>query len=59
MKSISTEVIIDANIEKVWKILSDFPAYPEWNPSKPWRKLPGTVFRSPIKNDWRRHPGKF
>lgn len=32
MKSISTETIIDASREKVWKILSDFPAYPGWNP---------------------------
>jgi len=29
---IFTEIKIKATPEKVWKILSDFNAYPEWNP---------------------------
>ena len=32
MKTLSSEIIIDATIEKVWKILTDFPVYPDWNP---------------------------
>ena len=32
MKSISTETTINASMEKVWNILSDFPSYLEWNP---------------------------
>lgn len=32
MKTLSTEIVIDANIGRVWKVLSDFPSYPEWNP---------------------------
>jgi ribosome-associated toxin RatA of RatAB toxin-antitoxin module len=32
MKSITTAIVMNANREKVWNILSDFPAYPDWNP---------------------------
>jgi hypothetical protein len=32
MKSLYTEVEINARTEVVWKILTDFSAYPEWNP---------------------------
>jgi hypothetical protein len=31
-KSIRTEIIINASKEKVWNILSNFSAYPGWNP---------------------------
>ena len=31
-KEINTEIIIQASPEKVWKILTDFDRYPEWNP---------------------------
>ena len=31
-KSIRTEIIIQASKEKVWNILTDFSAYPAWNP---------------------------
>ena len=27
-----TDIIIDASVDKVWQVLSDFAAYPEWNP---------------------------
>jgi hypothetical protein len=27
-----TDIIIDASVDKVWRILADFPAYSEWNP---------------------------
>lgn len=32
MHSIKTEIIINANKEKVWEILTDFGNYPTWNP---------------------------
>ena len=32
MKSIHTEIEINASPEKVWNILMDFEKYPEWNP---------------------------
>ena len=31
-KRITTEIIINAPKEKVWNILTDFDAYPQWNP---------------------------
>ncbi|WP_373741547.1 SRPBCC family protein [Neisseria sp.] len=31
-KELHTETIIRADIGTVWQILTDFPAYPEWNP---------------------------
>lgn len=32
MKSIKTEILINADIKTVWNILMDFDAYPQWNP---------------------------
>ena len=32
MKSLQTEIIINAPAEKVWAILTDFAAYTAWNP---------------------------
>ena len=32
MRSIKTEIVIEAPIEKVWDILMDHEAYPSWNP---------------------------
>lgn len=32
MRVIHTEIGIKASPERVWEILTDFPAYPEWNP---------------------------
>ncbi|MFQ5793715.1 MAG: SRPBCC family protein [Candidatus Bipolaricaulia bacterium] len=32
MKEIQTEVEIDASAERVWQLLTDFAAFPEWNP---------------------------
>ena len=32
MREISTTIEIDAPAERVWEIITDFPAYPEWNP---------------------------
>jgi hypothetical protein len=32
MRTLSTEISINAPAEKVWRILSDFSAYPNWNP---------------------------
>ncbi len=31
-KTISTQVIIQANPTIIWQVLTDFEAYPEWNP---------------------------
>lgn len=32
MKTIQTEILIDAEVSKVWDILMDFETYPKWNP---------------------------
>lgn len=32
MKTITTESTINASIETVWNVLSNFEAYPSWNP---------------------------
>lgn len=32
-KSVHNEVIINASAEKVWKVLTDFEQYTEWNPT--------------------------
>ncbi|MGB3589119.1 MAG: SRPBCC domain-containing protein [Tunicatimonas sp.] len=32
MKELITEIIINASAERVWQVLTDFPAYQEWNP---------------------------
>jgi hypothetical protein len=31
-KQLRTEIVIDATPEKVWQVLTDFDAYPQWNP---------------------------
>ncbi|WP_290797975.1 SRPBCC domain-containing protein [Flavihumibacter sp. UBA7668] len=31
-KEIKTEIILNGTKEKVWKVLTDFASYPEWNP---------------------------
>lgn len=32
MKEIRTEIVINASAAKVWEVLTDFNAYPDWNP---------------------------
>ena len=32
MKELQTEIEINAPAERVWRVLTDFAAYPEWNP---------------------------
>ena len=31
-RRIDTEILIQASSERVWAVLTDFAAYPEWNP---------------------------
>lgn len=31
-REIDTEIFIDASAESVWHVLTDFAAYPDWNP---------------------------
>ncbi len=40
-RSISTQIIINASVDQVWKELTDFAKYPEWNPFI--RKLSGEI----------------
>ena len=40
MKELRTEIEIDAPIEKVWRALTDFASFPEWNPFI--RRIKGT-----------------
>lgn len=32
MKTLHTEIEIEASAEKIWSILADFAQYPQWNP---------------------------
>ena len=32
MKKLHTDILIDASADRVWEVLSDFAAFPEWNP---------------------------
>ena len=32
MKELRSEIEIEASAERVWRMLTDFDAYPEWNP---------------------------
>lgn len=32
MKELQTEIEIDATPARVWQVLTDFDAYPDWNP---------------------------
>ena len=32
MKELKTEIIINAPVESVWKVFTDFARYPDWNP---------------------------
>jgi hypothetical protein len=32
MKQLHTEIIIKASVQHIWDVLTDFDAYPEWNP---------------------------
>lgn len=32
MKNIETQILIEAGISTVWKVLTDFEKYPDWNP---------------------------
>ena len=35
MKEISTDIEIEASAKRVWQVLTDFPAFPDWNPFMP------------------------
>jgi hypothetical protein len=32
MREIRSEIEIDASADEVWSVLTDFPAFPDWNP---------------------------
>jgi len=46
MKEIKTEIIINASPDKIWKVLTDFKAYPEWNPFI--KEIQGEVFEGSV-----------
>ncbi|MGC4058502.1 MAG: SRPBCC domain-containing protein [Chitinophagaceae bacterium] len=52
-RQIQTEIIINASAATVWDILTDFPAYPAWNPfivRIDGRAEAGTVLRNTMLN---------
>lgn len=54
MKSLYTEIEIDAPVSKVWDILTNFDQYPEWNPfllSLTGSPEPGRQFSVTIRPD--------
>ena len=38
MKEYHTEIRIDGSVAQVWNVLTEFSAYPEWNPLVGWLK---------------------
>ena len=52
MKQIHTDILIDASAARVWEVLSDFAAFPEWNPFLKAAKgdlMPGSKLEVRIK----------
>lgn len=55
-KQIKTEIIINASKENVWNVLTDFSAYPQWNPfltKVEGRLVKGSRLRNTMQNDGR------
>jgi hypothetical protein len=53
VKCLLSEIEIDAGREAVWRILTDFAAYPEWNPllvRVDGHAEPGTVLRLRVRS---------
>lgn len=53
MKSLHTEIIINAPAEKVWSVLTNFEKFPEWNPfilSIEGKQEAGTQLRVVLNN---------
>lgn len=40
MKELCAEVEIEATPDRVWRLLTDFPKFPEWNPFIRWARGP-------------------
>lgn len=38
MKEYHTAIIVNAPVDRVWRTLTDFSAYPDWNPLVGWLK---------------------
>lgn len=52
MKELSSQIEIDAPPETVWRVLTDFEAYPQWNPVEiemKGRPIEGTVLEHTSK----------
>lgn len=56
MKKIETSVLINASAERVWNLLMDAPAYPEWNPFI--QQLEGTLAKGETIKAKIQPPGK-
>ncbi|WP_299492093.1 SRPBCC domain-containing protein [Acaryochloris sp. IP29b_bin.137] len=44
MRQYHTEIVVDAPVDRVWNVLTDFSAYPTWNPLVGW--LQGDIYAS-------------
>jgi len=51
MKRIAAEITIEASAAEVWKVITDFDRYPEWNRFTPRITLPTSELRSGAELD--------
>ena len=57
MKTLESEIVIQASAERIWDILMDFKSYPEWNPfikNIAGKPVPGERLRATLQLEGRK-----